>query len=175
MTKVLIFGAFLSIVLAAAEPDLQACGDKFLFVGRIVKYQQTVAASSPASILIYMNPASKLPAAVQETKLDSLLSMAGHRVEAVGDSEAVARAVRTGRYDVLLVDAADAPHADLWKAAAPSLVVVPVLYHATKAEQVAAEQTYKRILKAPAKPTDSLALVNEIMKGRPKARVSQTS
>ena len=91
------------------------------------------------------------------------------------DVDAVARAVGTGRFDLLLVDAADAVHADQWRAAAPALVVVPVLYRASKTEQVAAEQTYKRILKAPAKATDTLMLINDVMKGRPKARAPHAS
>ena len=163
---------FVSVAVCLNRTDLNACGDKFLFVGRVVKYQQTIAASSPGSILLYTNPSSKLPAAIQEMKLDTLLSLAGHRVEAIADASALTRAVGTGRYDLLLVDAADADH---WKAAAPGLIVVPVLYHPSKTEQIAAEQTYKRILKAPAKAGDTLALVSEVMKLRPKARPAQTS
>jgi hypothetical protein len=175
MVKALAAAAFVSMLVSLTGQDLTACGDKFLFVGRVLKYQQTVTASSPASILLYMNPASKLPAAVQESKLDSLLTMAGHHVETLADRDAVARAVGTGRFDLLLIDAADAVHADQWRTAAPALVIVPVLYRASKAEQVAAEHTYKRILKTPAKATDTLALVNDVMKGRPKARAPRAS
>jgi hypothetical protein len=170
MFRLIAFGAFVSLLVCANSPDLKACGDKFLFVGRVVKYQQTITASTPGSILFYMNSASKLPAAVQETKLDKLLSLAGHRVELVADTGELTRALATRRYDLLLVDAADAAQVDQWKAAAPGLVVVPVLYHPSKTELVAAEKTYKRILKAPDKANDMLALVNDVIKLRAKAK-----
>jgi hypothetical protein len=175
MARLIACGVFLSILVCASSPDLKACGDKFLFVGRVVKYQQTIATSTPGSILLYTNPTSKLPAAIQEMKLDTLLSLAGHRVDAIADASALTRALSTGRYDLLLVDAADAAHADQWRAVATGLVVVPVLYHPSKPEQAAAEQTYKRILRAPGKANETLTLVNEVMKLRPKARAAQTS
>src|SRR5712692_8822265 len=161
MTRLIACGVFLSILVCASSPDLKACGDKFLFVGRVLKYQQTIATSTPGSILLYTNPTSKLPTAIQEMKLDTLLSMAGHHVDAIPDASVLTRALSTGRYDLLLVDAADAAQADQWRAVATGLVIVPVLYHPNKPEQVAAEQTFKRILKAPGTANETLALVNE--------------
>ena len=175
MSRLIAGAVFLSILVSASSPELKACGDKFLFVGRVLKYQQTIATSTPGSILLYTNPTSKLPAAIQEMKLDTLLSLAGHRVEAIADAGALTRALSTGRYDLLLVDAADAAHADQWKAVATGLVVVPVLYHPSKPEQVAAEHSYKRILTAPGKATETLSLVSDVMKRRPKARTAQTT
>jgi hypothetical protein len=169
MRRLIAFSAFLVLLLAAGGSDLSACGEKFFFVGRLVKYQQAMAAPVPGVILLYTNPASKLPAILKETKLDALLKTAGHKVEAIADAGALSRALSSGRYDLLLVDAGDADQVAQWKAAAPGVVVIPVLYRPTKTEQQAAEQTYVRVLKAD-KTTDALALVNNIVRSRPKVR-----
>jgi hypothetical protein len=175
MAKKTAFCLLVLLLLYERGLDVNACGDKFLFVGRVLKYQQAVTASNPGSIALYTNPASKLPAAVQELKLDTLLPLAGHHVEAIADAKALTRALGSGRYDLLLVDLADAEHIAEWRAAAPALVILPVLYHPTKTEQLAAEQTYKRILKTPAKPGETLALVNNVLKERRKAPATRTS
>src|SRR5262249_9567280 len=103
------------------------------------------------------------------------LSLAGHHVDTIAEAGALTRALSSRRYDLLLVDAADAGHPAQWKAASPTLIVVPGLYHPTKAQQVVAGQTYKSIPKAPPKANRDLALVKEVLKQRPKASAAQAS
>jgi hypothetical protein len=171
MRRLVAFSAFLVVVFAAGGSDLSACGEKFFFAGRFINWQQAMAAPVPGAVLLYTNPASKLPAVLQETKLDQLLKRAGHKVEMIADAGALSRALRSGRYDILLIDPADAGQAAQWKAAAPGVVVVPVLYRPTKTEQQAAEKTYARVLKAD-KTNDAISLVNNVIKARPKIRAT---
>src|SRR5712671_7842122 len=60
-----------------------ACGDKFLTVGRGVRFQRAYAAIHPASILIVLPVKTVKSAAVRDSALTTALKMAGHRVETV--------------------------------------------------------------------------------------------
>jgi len=62
---VAIAGAWLS-------GDLLACGDKFLVAGRGTRFQRPKNARA-ASVLIYANPSSGLPAALKNVKVESVL------------------------------------------------------------------------------------------------------
>ncbi len=173
MRRLIASGVFLALLLATGRADLSACGEKFFFVGRLVTYrQQTMAGSPPGSVLLYTNPASKLPAIIKETKLDELLKSAGHKVDTVSEVGALKGAVNSGRYDLLLVDVDDVAQASQWKSAAPGLVVVPVLYRPTRTESAAADRTYSRILKDPGKANDVLALVNDVVRSHKKGRTT---
>jgi hypothetical protein len=164
MRRLIAFGGLLFVLFAASGADLGACGEKFFFYGRVLKHQQTMAAPVPGVVLLYTNPASKLPAVLRETKLDELLKRVGHKVEAISDAVALSTALKSGRYDVLLVDPADG---DRWKT--PGVVVVPVLYKPTKTEDQTAVKTYASVLKAD-KANEAIALVNNLVRSRSKTR-----
>lgn len=104
-----------------AGADLIACGDKFLVAGRGTRYQRPKSARA-ANVLIYDNPASGLPAALEKVPVDALLKREGHTATRVETLDQLAALVAGGRFDVLLVastvasavqkligDAADAP------------------------------------------------------------------
>jgi len=166
MRRLIAFGAFVCVLILSSGKDLAACGEKFFFAGRVVKWQQVMSAKVPGQVLMYVNPASKMPAVMRETSLEALLRKAGHKVEVITTEAALKSAVTSGRYDVLLLDPADA---DKWKA--PGLVVVPVLYNTPKTERKAIEQTYARVLKA-YNGFQSLTLVNNVMMAKPKTRTT---
>jgi len=163
MRRLIAFGGFVFVVFSA-NTALSACGEKFFFYGRVVTQQQILAARVPGLVAMYTNPASKLPAVLQQTKLDEHLKAAGHKVDSITNAEALSRALKSGRYDVLLVDAADA---DQWKAS--GVVVVPVLYKPTKMEDRAAGKNYASVLKAD-KTNEAILMVNNLIKARPKTR-----
>ena len=159
MRRVLILGLAAGAV-CLGWADAQACGDKFLVVGRGVKYQRAHAAVHPASILIYMNPASRLPAAAREIKLESNLKQAGHKVQTIEDPTRLDDALKSAQYDLVLADVADSPSLEKHVGARPSRpVVMPVLYHPTADELAAAQKQYGCAMKAPAK--DYLAAIDD--------------
>ena len=51
--------------------DAQACGDKFLLLGRGVKFQRAYAAIYPASIVIYAQPQRSAAKAIRDPRLQS--------------------------------------------------------------------------------------------------------
>ncbi len=86
--------------------DLLACGDKFLVTSRGTRYQRPKNARA-ASVLIYANPASGLPAALRSLPIESVPRHEGHRSTSVETPEQLSAALASGRFDVVLADAAD--------------------------------------------------------------------
>lgn len=93
---------FVVAVAFLAGPDLLACGDKFLVGSRGTRYQRPASARA-ASVLIYANPSSGLPAALRTVKVDAALKGEGHRSTTVETFEQLSTILAGGRFDVILV------------------------------------------------------------------------
>ena len=94
------------VVLVAAVgvwmgADLLACGDKFLVAGRGTRYQRPKNARA-ASVLIYANPASGLPASLKKLKVESVLKHEGHRSTTVETFDQLSAILAGGRFDVIV-------------------------------------------------------------------------
>src|SRR5437867_7323949 len=83
-------------------PDLLACGDKFLVVGRGTRYQRPKNARA-ASVLIYANPSTGLQAALKKLPVESVLKHEGHRSTTVEAPDQLSAILASGRFDVVLV------------------------------------------------------------------------
>jgi hypothetical protein len=81
--------------------DLLACGDKFLVAGRGTRYQRPKNARA-ASVLIYANPSSGLPAALKNVKVESVLKHEGHRSTTVETFDQLSAILAGGRFDVVV-------------------------------------------------------------------------
>lgn len=81
--------------------DLLACGDKFLVGGRGTRYQRLKTARA-ASVLIYANPSSGLPAALTSGKVKSALKGVGHKSTTVETHDQLSAILTGGRFDVIL-------------------------------------------------------------------------
>jgi hypothetical protein len=92
--------------------DLLACGDKFLVAGRGTRYQRPKNARA-ASVLIYANPDSGLPATLQKVKVESVLKHEGHRSTTVETFDQLSAILAGGRFDVIV--AASSVAADVEK------------------------------------------------------------
>jgi len=140
------------------------CGDKFVLVGRGVRVARS---PYPSSILIFMNPSSRVPAAEKEFHVEATLRAAGHKpVVAESDAE-VRKALASGKYDLVLVDVADAPALRKEASEASSKpVVLPLLYKPTPEELSAAEKEANCMVRPSAKSRDLLVVVDETLKGR---------
>jgi hypothetical protein len=105
-----------------------ACGDKLLVLGRGLDFDN-LTARHKASILAYV-PATLPPsAAVSDTQFHAALKKAGHKLRLIQDAGILAEDVRSGRYDLILVDFQDAPTVEKQvTAAAVNAVVMPVVY-----------------------------------------------
>jgi hypothetical protein len=162
------FAVALAAVLGVSlfATPLLACGDKFVVLGRGVRFHRVHAAKHPASILVYMNPGSRVAQAEKEFQLQALLKLAGHKPVAV-EGAALAQALSSKKYDVVLADLGDAAtleHEVTSSASKP--VVVPVLYNPTKADLATAAEKYSCVLAASKKNRNLLDVVDEVMLSR---------
>src|SRR5688572_29376016 len=147
-----------------ASQDVRACGDKFLLLGRGMRHQRAYAAIHPASILIVVPPKSVKTAAVRDSRLQSALKMAGHRVDVVSAAK-MRDALAGSRYDIVLAQRADA----IGIAGAlppggrrPSIIGVPE----DATGEAADRQRFDAVLKTPQPLPDILRLFDDVMKAR---------
>jgi hypothetical protein len=168
----LLLGFFTAIVLLAATL-VYACGDKLLVLNRGLRFQD-LASSRPASILLYNHMGSRTSDAINDGQLQSALLKAVHKLQTVGERSRLDDAFKTGHYDLVLVDLADAPGVEEQLRALPSPpVVVPVVYEGTKAEAEAVKKHYRCLLKAPDKSGNYLNAIDRALEE--KAKRDQTA
>jgi hypothetical protein len=142
-------------------PDTFACGDKFLVGTRGTRYQRPKNARA-ASVLIYANPSSGMPAALGGLAVEAVLKHEGHRYTTVETLEQLSAILSGGRFDVVLTtsqvvgsieqrlgSAADAP------------VVVALCVGTGGAERTAAGSTARCNLKAPPKERSLLEAIDK--------------
>jgi hypothetical protein len=157
--------AFASLASLGSQA-VSACGDKFLLVGRGVRFQRAYAAIHPASILIVLPPKSVKNAAVRDSRLQTALKMAGHRVELVPQAS-LADQIGRSRYDIILAERADAlAIPDLVSAARVTPSVIGVLEDPSAVELAAARQQFQAVLKTPQSLVEILKLLDDVMKTR---------
>jgi hypothetical protein len=101
--------ASLLVALAALATSMpvEACGDKFVRVGRGGRFQRGYVAIHPSSIVVFVNPSSADASTMR--KLPSTLKAAGHKAISVSTAAALADALRAQRYDLVMAEAADLP------------------------------------------------------------------
>src|SRR5689334_20025568 len=120
-------------MLLQATNAAQACGDKFLLVGRGVEFHRAYAALYPASIVIYARLPGDAAKAIRDSRVQATLEQSGHRVVLVENDAALARVLEAVRVDLILTDVANAERLSRQAAAAPSKpTVLPVMYRPTK-------------------------------------------
>jgi hypothetical protein len=145
-----------------------ACGDKLMLLVGNVRFRQLYGAR-PAAILAYVRQNSAMPGLVVDLEQQPALKRAGHKVHVVDNLAKFEEALRTGTYDLVLADAADADSLAEQVSSAPSKpVLLPVVFKSAKPETVAAEKKYRRVLKTPNSPNQYLATIDEAMDAKSK-------
>jgi hypothetical protein len=156
--------AFIAGVAAAVigrSIALDACGDKFLRVGRSARFRR-YAAVHPSAILIY-SPAKATRAGIDELK--STLKRAGHNAVALDHRASVAAALAASHYDVVIADYGDSDRlkADL-QSAASQATLLPILDKAPSVVVAEARHQFQFLL-TPHEMTkyDALAEIDRLM------------
>lgn len=164
MRYILIFGLLVSNLFLFTG-NSYSCGDKFLVVGRGIRYERAYAAKFPASILIYSNN----PDGVKD--LQSMLKKSGHKIETVGDETKLFSTLQSNKYDVVLVGLSDVALLEKKVTATPSKpAVLPVIYNVTGAELDAAKSQYNCVLKYSNKNKNAISVIDEVMDARKKGK-----
>src|SRR5262249_26520730 len=159
-------GAMALGALVVADGVASGCGDKFVLIGGGARVMRS---KYPSRVLVFMNPASRVPAAEKEFHVEATLTAAGHKAKIVESQAEVEKALDTGKYDLVLADVADAPELRQRCATTASKpAVLPLLYKPTPEELAAAEKEANCLVKPSKKSSDLLAVIDETMKDRSK-------
>ncbi len=169
--KVSVAGFTVLLAMSSASLAL-ACGDKFLVQGSCCvggsRFDRIHAAAHPAAILIVRSPDSKAIEAVTHADYQSTLREVGNSVAICGDASRCAAEAQSGKIDVVLADARDAPKLEeLFRSVTPRPVVVPVTYKAAKSEVTELKAQYGHYFNAPSRPDRLAELVDEVMGQQP--------
>jgi len=167
MRSYAVISWIVSMAIMQGADGVQACGDKFLLVGRGVKFRQAYAAIYPASIVIYAQPHQSAAKAILDPKLQSGLKAAGHHITVAEDDRALTRMLESDRVDLVLTDIADADRIAKQAGAAPTHPnVLPVMFEPTKEEAKAVETRYSCRLTSSDRPDRYLSAIDDAMKIR---------
>lgn len=143
------------------------CGDKFVVLGRGVRAEEMWRSAHPASILLYNNPASRIPTAEKEYRLALRLKQAGHKILVLQDRIQLDEALSSRGFDIVLTDYSDASSVDQTaRVASPHTVVIPVLYKPSAAELTEVEGQFGCFVGASKRNDALLAVIDEAMKKR---------
>lgn len=166
MKRLLFFFAVTTLLFSITNMA-GACGDKFLVIGRGLRYERAYAAQNPGTILIYRD--QKSDDAKASDDLEKALKKAGHKVQSVNDEATLNAALKASKFDLVVMNLNDATMLEQQIIDSPSKpAVLPVIYNRTGKELTEAGKQYDCILKASGKNTDTLKVVDAAMAERKK-------
>lgn len=151
-----------SILVSASSSNGEACGDKFLRVGRGARYQRAYVAVHPASLLLLARPGSSVAASLRE--LEPTLKRAGHKPVVVKDAAAVPEALERGHFNIVLTDIKDVPSLEgAARKTGTHVDVLPFIDEPTPEARASAAAGYRCVAEVPGKKADVLGKIDEIM------------
>ena len=166
MRRTCVASGLLASAIIAFGPDLEACGDKSLSAGGI-RMQRALAARYPASILMFVPSASRLPGAAHDLRLQETLRLVGHTYREVTTWPELQASVGTGQFNIILADVSDVIDLQTKLESSPSrAVVIPVAFKPTKAETVEAKKQSRFLITAPGRAAHYLTTIADAVRSR---------
>ena len=167
MRKLLLLVLTVATITAPCLTDASACGDKLLRIGRNFRFHRTFAKKHPARMLIYTPPNSTTLPGAKAAKIQDYFQKIGHKSLAVENLDKFNEALKSGQYDLVLTDFADAATLQQQVESSPSqTVVLPILYKRSKGEESAAARQYPVMVKNPRDAVDFLQAIYKVMTSR---------
>ena len=162
MSRTAILVVVMAIAAPAINPVAQACGDKFLMVGRGARFQRAYASVYPGKVLIYARPSTDENAAIRDPQLHKALRQAGHSVSVIEDWSLLEQALKTVPVDLVLADVREAARLKSALSSAPTHPTA--IYVASRVNQVPSDVVCR--LKSSDRPLRFLDEVESAMKVR---------
>lgn len=156
-----------AILLLLGTAAIDACGDKFLLVGRGLAFGRAYASIVPGSIVIFSSPASQ----AQQKKLHDNIRKAGHRVTLITSPSDLHARLRLEQTDIVIADAAAKITLDQETTSLSLKPSVLYLVADAGAARPAAPSNGDNIVKNGEKPGRFLVVIEDIMKARQQAGV----
>jgi hypothetical protein len=161
-----LFGLVVGAAIAATTSSpVQACGDKFLLVGRGVRFQRAYLAVHPGNILIYARSTTNADRAIRDPQFHKTLRQAGHQLSVIEDATLFEHALRVSNFDIILADLTEAPTIDALVLTAPSHPKALYVEYPTGSTKALASQ-FMCELKAGDRATRFLDRIEDEMKTR---------
>ena len=162
-----LVGVIVGIVMTSTTwSPVEACGDKFLLVGRGVRFQRAYAAVHPANILIYARSTTDANRAIRDTQFQKTLRQAGHQLSVIEDAKLFQQALSVASFDIVLADLSEAQTIDPLVATARSQPKALYVEYPTGSTKALASQ-FMCELKAGDRVTRFLDRIEDEMKARP--------
>jgi len=162
------------LMAGVATGDVLACGDKFLVPGRAVRFELTPAARQQVAVLLFVNPASALPAVFTKLAVDPALRKAGYQPTVVTTADGLGRTLQQGGWDVVLLDLADGTAMENLSAAGASApAVLAVALKATDSDLARAKKLYAVVLKSPTRSQSFVEAIDVTIATRRAAQAKQ--
>ena len=163
MRRLFLVSLLVSALILSSGSPARGCGDKLLVLGRSVSFG-ALTGLRPANILAYLHVGTPGSALLSDPQLQSVLKKAGHQLHVVENAGEFNVALRSGKYDLVLADLADATAMESALKSNPgSPVIVPVLSDPTKAEVATAERHYRCVLKSEKKGSNYLSAIDRAL------------
>jgi hypothetical protein len=172
MRRSLLVSIVIVVAVVGQNPALlHACGEKLLLLGRGIRFQ---ARHTPraASVLLYLRQGAP-GQLLTDPNLESALKEAGHAVRVATTRADLEGALRSGSYDVVLVNITDAHDLDRAQAVtAVNAVVLPAVYLVAPSQQAKqqieadrddASKTFGVMVEVPGRPGHYCAAVDKAM------------
>jgi hypothetical protein len=150
---------------------VQACGEKLLALGRMIRFQARHT-PHPASVLLYL-PQSAAGRPLADPNLESALKEAGHAVRAATTMVDFESALASGTYDVVLANVTEVADVERAQAmATANAVVLPAVYlfaptqqgkDQMKADRMSASKAFGVLVEVPGRPGHYCAAVDKAM------------
>jgi hypothetical protein len=127
MRRLLLMTFLSALAVQIGKTDIQACGNKILSGGRGLRYR-LMRSNNTASVLLYNDPTLHGDSRIRDPKLYSALKTAGHNFSVATDLNELEADLTTGKYDLVIADAAELASLKETVQAAPSNPqLIPIL------------------------------------------------
>ena len=138
-----------------------ACGDKLMLVmgSRFAQIKPL----HPAAILLYPGRSASAEL-LRGFQSQPAFRKAGHRFQLVEGAAGLDDALKSGKYDLVVVDVADANElSQQVSTAASKPILLPVAFKASKEDQSMAQKKYHCLLKVPGNSENYLEAIDQAM------------
>lgn len=159
-------GLLILVCALGTGADLAACGDKFLVASRGTRFQRAGLVRRPASVLVYAAPSSRMADMVAQLGVADALTKVGYRPTIVTEAGEMARQLREGRWDLVLVDLADVAALPAAAGSAPAPAMVTVAYDTSGTALAKARRTYDGVIKKPGRSRTVVDAVDDALFAR---------
>lgn len=156
-----VFASIVFALFVGGSAVLDACGDKFLMVGRGLTFGRAYASIYPGNILIYSGPRTS----PLHEKMQLQIRRAGHRVTLVADEAALLDTLSGNQTDIVIADVAIKATLDSKVATVPTRPTTLYIVNETD-KGAAAMQKEAAPLKSGDKANRFLMVIEEAMKSR---------